>query len=152
MPANGGAGQAKELALKQVTFEMKIHFPRGAMTVSVPVPDREMRVADLLPLLHGVQDAVTLGIVKDVESRGQRISCKAGCGVCCRQPVPIAESEAVRLAELVAGMPGERRERIRARFAEARREKPMPRFSAPEMMRNLIAQLSPDTEGPDFHL
>jgi Fe-S-cluster containining protein len=237
------------------------------MTVSVPVPDREMRVVDLLPLLHGVQDVVTLGIVRDVESRGWRISCKAGCGVCCRQPVPIAESEAVRLGELVAGMPGKRRARIHARFADAirridrngllddvrhaaifdrkermrvsgeyfrlgiacpfledescsiyehrplrcreylvtsppencapghpgkidrppmppgpwsviyrfedgkgesepsmmalvlameiaaaRKERPMPRFSAPEMMRNLIAQLLLDTEGPGFHI
>ncbi len=102
-----------------MTFEMKIHFQRGVMNLSIPVPDCEMRVVDFLPLLHRIQDAVTLGIVKDQESQGKQISCKAGCGACCRQPVPIAESEAVHLAELVDSMPEVRQTQIRARFAEA---------------------------------
>jgi len=105
----------------RVTFELRLHFEKGSINVTVPVPDREMRVADFLPVLHGLQDAVTLGVVKDVEGSGKQISCRAGCGACCRQPVPISESEAVRLAELVASMPASRREHVRARFDGALR-------------------------------
>lgn len=105
----------------KVVFELKLHFDEGSIAASVVVPDVEMRVADFLPVLQGLQDAVTLGVRKGVEGRGGQISCRAGCGACCRQPVPISESEAIRLAELVAGMPESRRDRVRARFDAALR-------------------------------
>jgi len=54
-----------------------------------------------------------------VQSEGLKISCRAGCGACCRQLAPVAESEAVYLAELVAAMPPERQEVVRARFRDA---------------------------------
>lgn len=104
-------------SVKRYVFDVTLRFQGGAVTAAVPVPDVEMRLADFLPLLHGLQDAVTVGVAKDVQRRGQAISCRAGCGACCRQPVPIGESEAVRLAELVASMPEERQARIRQRFA-----------------------------------
>src|SRR5262249_44693347 len=48
------------------------------------------------------------------------ISCKAGCGACCRQLVPISEVEARNIGELVNSLPEPRRSQICARFAEAR--------------------------------
>ncbi len=47
---------------------------------------------------------------------GKPISCRAGCGICCRQRVPIAEFEAHRLRRLVESMPEPRRSEIIARF------------------------------------
>jgi Fe-S-cluster containining protein len=113
---------AEEPTGNRVVFELKLHFEEGSIGAAVPVPDRAMRVADFLPVMQALQDVVTLGVRKDVERRGQRISCRAGCGACCRQPVPISESEAVRLAELVSSMPESRRVRVRARFEEALRK------------------------------
>ncbi|MBM3620401.1 MAG: YkgJ family cysteine cluster protein, partial [Alphaproteobacteria bacterium] len=51
-----------------------------------------------------------------------RISCAAGCGACCRQPVPVSDVEAWWLIDLVEKMPEPRRAVIRARFAEAERK------------------------------
>lgn len=113
---------AEQPAENRVVFDVKLHFEAGSIDASVPVPDREMRVADFLPVMQKFQDVVMLGVRKDVERRGQKISCAAGCGACCRQPVPISESEAVALAELVANMPEARRAHVRARFQEARRK------------------------------
>src|SRR5687767_4295062 len=50
---------------------------------------------------------------------GRAISCRAGCGACCRQLVAISVVEAESLAQLVAAMPEERAAVIRERFAAA---------------------------------
>jgi Fe-S-cluster containining protein len=49
---------------------------------------------------------------------GDSVSCRAGCAACCRQLVPISVVEAHDLARAVAALPSDRREAIRARFAE----------------------------------
>ena len=60
--------------------------------------------------------------VKTAEKSGKSISCKAGCGACCRQLVPITPTEAYNLRDLIESLPEPRRSDIRARFAEARRK------------------------------
>jgi Fe-S-cluster containining protein len=56
---------------------------------------------------------------RQAQAEGRQISCKAGCGACCRQAVPISEAEALSLAELVSALPEERRTSVRARFEAA---------------------------------
>jgi Fe-S-cluster containining protein len=53
------------------------------------------------------------------ENEGRSVSCRAGCGACCRQLVVISLAEARILAEVVAAMPAERQAIVRARFAAA---------------------------------
>jgi Fe-S-cluster containining protein len=48
---------------------------------------------------------------------GRAVSCKSGCGACCRQLVPLSPPEAWLLAEVVAGMPPARRADTLAKFA-----------------------------------
>jgi Fe-S-cluster containining protein len=50
---------------------------------------------------------------------GKAISCRKGCGACCRQLVPVSRTEGERLLQLVEAMPTERREVLKARFAAA---------------------------------
>src|SRR5262249_15943606 len=50
-----------------------------------------------------------------------QVSCKKGCGACCRQLVPVSQVEARYLRDLVEQLPEPRRSQIRARFDEARR-------------------------------
>jgi Fe-S-cluster containining protein len=57
--------------------------------------------------------------VGQAEAAGRTVSCKAGCGACCRQAVPIAPSEARDVAAHVAAMPEDRQRHVRARFAAA---------------------------------
>src|SRR5437667_237907 len=54
---------------------------------------------------------------KNVEQQGEHISCRAGCGACCRQIVPISESEAHAVKNLVDDLPEPRRAHVRERFA-----------------------------------
>ena len=50
-----------------------------------------------------------------VAARGEAISCKAGCGACCRQLVPVSETEAHHLRDVVEAMPEPRRAAVTAR-------------------------------------
>lgn len=108
-----------ESTQERAEFELNLSFQAGRVRVVVPVPRGRMRVADFMPTLYALQEAISLGARRDAEQAGKTISCKAGCGACCRQLVPVSESEAVRLAELVCAMPEERRARIRARIEKA---------------------------------
>jgi Fe-S-cluster containining protein len=74
---------------------------------------------DLLPTAREISERVAAIAVEHAIAEGKSISCKAGCGACCRQLVPISVVEARSLAELVASMPPKRRAELRRRFQEA---------------------------------
>ena len=50
---------------------------------------------------------------------GRTVSCRAGCGACCRQLVPIAAAEARALARVVRSLHEPRQTVVRERFAAA---------------------------------
>lgn len=86
--------------------------------MQMTVPAKPVKLSRMLPILHKLTNSfVDLG-VQAVESQGEKISCKKGCGACCRQPVPIAEVEAFQIAELVENLPEPRRSEVKKRFAE----------------------------------
>jgi Fe-S-cluster containining protein len=87
--------------------------------VSVPAGPLPLRLA--LPLVQALADRVVDGAVRAAEELGEHVSCKKGCGACCRQLVPIAEVEARRIREVVEELPEPRRSIVKARFADARR-------------------------------
>ena len=60
---------------------------------------------EMLPLFFSFADAVMSTAANGVEQSGEKISCKKGCGACCRQLVPISETEAHWIAELVDRLP-----------------------------------------------
>jgi Fe-S-cluster containining protein len=99
-----------------VDIEFAIRVADQKLAARVRVPTAEIRSADLLPVLQSLFDAVQDIYVREVEGRGKTIPCRAGCDACCCQLVPISETEAVYLAELVGSMPESRRAKVRARF------------------------------------
>ncbi len=101
---------------------------KGALTISgtkveleVTVPANPVRLTKMLPIFQQLTNAVVGVGVSNAEAAGEQISCTKGCGACCRQLVPIAESEAYQLQELVQEMPEPRRATILARFAAAKK-------------------------------
>jgi len=87
--------------------------------VEMTVPAGLVAVEDVLPIVHGLSSLFATRATARVEAEGREISCRAGCGACCRQLVPVAPAEARALARLVEAMPEPRRERVRRRFDEA---------------------------------
>lgn len=85
------------------------------------VPAAVVPVEELLPAFRRVADTIVALSIKSAEQHGKAISCRAGCGACCRQPVPVSLPEARRLAALVEELPEPRRAEVRAKFAEIER-------------------------------
>jgi Fe-S-cluster containining protein len=88
----------------------------GDLQIAHPltVPNAPGPATAVLPALQGLVNAV----VGAAES-GKDISCRKGCGACCRQLVPISRTEGEALLALVEAMPKERRKAVRTRFAAA---------------------------------
>ena len=84
-------------------------------------PQAPVRPRRLLPVFQAVTDEIVRRSADAVRAEGKEISCRAGCGACCRQLVPISETEARALAELVSRASPARRAALRARFAEAKK-------------------------------
>lgn len=83
------------------------------------VPDGEVAFEDTLPVLQQLTDFIVAREAAAAEASGRAISCRAGCGACCRQLVPISQAEARALVRLVAAMPEPGRSRVRRRFEAA---------------------------------
>lgn len=87
--------------------------------IMVSVPAEPVPARAILPALHELVEAHTRNALATVAAEGRTISCKAGCGACCRYFVPISGVEAYALADLVERMPEPRRTTIKQRFADA---------------------------------
>jgi Fe-S-cluster containining protein len=101
-----------EMGQSTATLRLKI----GDLDIAHPitVPTGPVPAMAVIPALQGLVNA-TVGAAE----RGQEISCRKGCGACCRQLVPISRTEGEALLALVEAMPQERRKAVRARFADA---------------------------------
>jgi len=86
---------------------------------SARVPAGPVRVVDILPVLHNLASAVVAVGEEQAREAGKVISCRPGCGACCRQIVPISEMDARYLAALVEAMPEPRRTQVVERFRAA---------------------------------
>ena len=91
----------------------------GGESITVPLPAGEVPAYAVLPALRALVDAMMQRVQDASATRDETITCRAGCGACCRQYVPVSDMEARALAELVQRMPEDRQARVRARFAEA---------------------------------
>ncbi len=87
--------------------------------LEIPVRVGPADVLDLLSPARAIASEVAAIAAEDARSKGREVTCRAGCGACCRQVVPISVVEATALAELVSAMPPERRARVQRRFSEA---------------------------------
>lgn len=109
-PVDGGA---------VVTGRVMLAIGAARIPVEMTVPAGPVAVEDLLPILQGLSSLFAARATARVEAEGRAISCRAGCGACCRQLVPVAPAEARALARLVEALPEPRRATVRARFDDA---------------------------------
>lgn len=98
------------------SFSATLRLTIGDLAVAHPiaVPSAAVPAADIVPALQGLVNAVVAAA-----EAGKTISCRKGCGACCRQVVPISRTEGERLLQLLDAMPADRRTAIEQRFSEA---------------------------------
>lgn len=94
----------------------KLKIAGAELEASASLPTEPTRTSEMLPVFRSLTDTIVNMSVEAVKDQGLSISCKAGCGACCRQMVPVSEHEARSLAALVDSLPEERQAVIRERF------------------------------------
>ena len=83
------------------------------------VPAGPTRPIELLPLFQSLTDGFVRIAIEQTEAGNEAISCRKGCGACCRQLVPISEVEAESIRALVDALPEPRKQVVLGRFDEA---------------------------------
>jgi Fe-S-cluster containining protein len=106
---------------RTVTTEITLGSDDWQLRARLDVPAGPATLAELLPAARSLSDTVVHATRQALEQAGTPVSCRAGCGACCRNLVAISEVEARRLHALVRQMPEDRRARLAERFAGARR-------------------------------
>lgn len=98
---------------------LKMSIAGRPIEIEIDVPVGPSKPRHLVPLLQWLTNEVVDIACEKVAAEGKAISCRAGCGACCRQLVPASQAEAYRLSELVEQFPETRRSIVRERFAKA---------------------------------
>ncbi len=87
--------------------------------LSFTVPAKPVKLRRMLPVFQQMSNAFNEIGIGNLKNEGKDISCKAGCGACCRQLVPISEAEAHELRWVIENLPEPRQSEIRRRFDDA---------------------------------
>ena len=90
-------------------------FLRG----TVQVPAGRTTLTQLLPIIQNFENAIVGRVAEEAERNGTPIRCKAGCGACCRQMVPLNLFEAEALTDWMQSLPEEQQAALAARFHRA---------------------------------
>ena len=85
----------------------------------VTVPSGSVRASAVVPALQELVNAVVGAAEAKLGESGTAISCRKGCGACCRQLVPVSRTEAERLLGVIEAMPAKRQRAVKERFATA---------------------------------
>jgi len=101
----------------QATFSLSIGG--GSLTAKVQLPTARITLTQLLPIIQNLENAIIERVGDDAARLGRPISCRAGCGACCRQMVPLSLFEAEDLSDWLATLSEERMAVLRERFHRA---------------------------------
>src|SRR4051794_35655236 len=89
-----------------VNIHLQILDKQTTVTLEVGTGDRPL--GDVLPAARQLSEQITAVGVETAAREGRQVSCRSGCGACCRQLVVISPLEAVAVADVVATMPPQR--------------------------------------------
>jgi Fe-S-cluster containining protein len=89
------------------------------LQASAHVPAGRTTLTELLPIIQNLENVIVGRVTEEVAARGEPISCRAGCGACCRQLVPLNIFEAEALTDWMRSLPPERQEALAERFHRA---------------------------------
>jgi len=103
-----------------ITANVALNLSGSPLRASITVPTQVFELHDLLPTVRSLSESIIGEAVKAERAQGRSISCRSGCGACCRQIVPVSEVEARLIRDLVESLPEPRRSEVRARFETAK--------------------------------
>jgi Fe-S-cluster containining protein len=102
----------------QVEVSFSLRIGDGNLRASLEVPAGQTTLTQLLPILQNFDSGIVNHIAQEASAVGRPISCRAGCGACCRQMVPLSVFEAEALYEWFLTLPEARQAELEKRFHE----------------------------------
>src|SRR5277367_4440487 len=103
-----------ELSSVEVSFSLRIG--EGTLNASLAVPAGKTTLTGLLPILQDFDSSMIHRVAGEATEAGHPISCRAGCGACCRQMVPLSIFEAEFLGQWFSTLSEERQAELEERF------------------------------------
>lgn len=105
------------MAIAKTASKYTIRIPAvdGSFAMNLHVPRGPTRLQDIVPIAQNISQIQGERSIAFERKEGREISCKAGCGACCRQLVPISAPEAFRLADHFLGLEDNLRDEFLAR-------------------------------------
>jgi Fe-S-cluster containining protein len=101
----------------RATFSLPV---AGAhLQASAQLPAGRTTLTQLLPIIQNLENAIIGRVAEEAQAAGSPISCRAGCGSCCRQMVPVSLFEAEALTEWMRSLSEERQKELAERFHRA---------------------------------
>jgi Fe-S-cluster containining protein len=116
----------------RATVHVAFNVAGSHVVADIEVPAGPTTLREILPVVHDITDAIVSIAEQSSEAGGTKISCRKGCGACCRQLVPISVDEAAAIRDMVDEMPEERRTAVLNRFSDAHQ-----RLQAAELLEKL---------------
>jgi Fe-S-cluster containining protein len=102
-----------------VSVEFVVGIGDGKFSATATVPAGQTNLTQILPVLQSLDDSFIAGVAEQLNQAGRTISCKAGCGACCRQMVPLSIFEAEALSAWIRTLPEARQQELAQRFHQA---------------------------------
>ena len=109
--------QENAVTSSRVSFQLPVGG--GLLHASANLPIGRTTLTQLLPVIQNLENAIVARIADEAQQAGAPISCRAGCGACCRQLVPVSFFEAEALADWFSRLPEEKRVELEGRFHHA---------------------------------
>jgi Fe-S-cluster containining protein len=107
------------IAPETVTVEFAVGIGDGKFTASAVVPAGQTNLTQILPVIQSLENSFIEGVTAQLGQAGRAVSCKAGCGACCRQMVPLSIFEAEALTAWIRTLPDARQQELAQRFHQA---------------------------------
>jgi Fe-S-cluster containining protein len=102
--------------IETVAVEFSLTVGDEQLSAKVEVPSGQTNLTELLPVIQSMENAIVGVAAGRTEEAGFPVSCKAGCGACCRQMVPISIFEAQGLSQWIRSLPREQQVALEGRF------------------------------------
>ena len=85
-------------------FLVSLDQDRVKIGFSSATRDTSVSLDELLPALRSITNSVIEAAIQRETRAARVISCKAGCGACCRQLVPITATEARQIPLILSSL------------------------------------------------
>ena len=102
-----------------ISVDFTVGIGNESFQATAVVPAGQCNLTQILPGIQALDDSFIAGVTAQTSAAGLHVSCKAGCGACCRQMVPLSIFEAEALTDWIHSLPEERQQELAQRFHQA---------------------------------